>query len=111
MEDELMHFRTIFVVEPTHDISVLSKNCSQVVFLSKGDEKIETIAETMASKLLEFNPDEDALVPMGRVSACAIAGVLLSNRFRGDPRVVVMIGIYTGNKYIFIPLEVGDAKI
>jgi hypothetical protein len=111
MEESLSHFRKIFVVEPTHDISILSRNCSQVVFLSKGDEKIETIAETMSSNLSEFNPDEDALVPMGRVSSCAIAGVLLSNRFRKDPRVVLMIGIYAGNKYIFIPLEVGDADI
>lgn len=111
ISDTIPKFRKLFVVEPTHDISLLGKYCDNIIFLTNGDERIENVSERMDAKLEDFDPDDDALIPMGRVSACSMAGILLANKLKGGFKSIVMIGVFAGTKYIFIPLEVTNASI
>jgi hypothetical protein len=109
-------FRRLFVVEPTHDIHILSRYCSQVVFITNGEEKTEDLAQKIPLMLKDFNPDEDALIPMGRVASCTIAGIAIAslslklglnvnNTVSSTP--VIMIGLYRGNEYSFVGMEIG----
>lgn len=117
MTDADPKFRKLFVVEPTHDISILSKYCNQVVFLTNGEEKTEELAQKIPLMLKDFNPDEDALIPMGRVASCTIAGIAIStlisrDHFRTDERIgtdhnpIIMVGLYRGSEYSFIGMEI-----
>jgi energy-coupling factor transporter ATP-binding protein EcfA2 len=118
MKVEENKFRKLFVVEPTHDISILSKYCNQVVFLTNGDEKTEELSKKIPLMLQDFNPDEDALIPMGRVASCTIAGIAIASQVHmphygaitspSSPshRPIVMIGLYRGNEYSFVGMEI-----
>ena len=107
-------FRKLFVVEPTHDISILSKYCNQVVFLTNGEEKTEELAQKIPLMLEDFNPDEDALIPMGRVASCTIAGISIALRVSKlrleDVEVsnlpIIMVGLYRGSEYSFVGMEI-----
>lgn len=111
MTDDLIRFDRIFVVEPSHDVSVLSKYASQLVFIGSSEDKIEDLISKIYQNISSFNPETDAIIPMGRVSSCLISGLFLSKllyeKFSGaySPRTI-WIGIYRGDQYLFIPMEV-----
>lgn len=101
LEQSFNHkFRKIFITEPVHPVGILSKYTNEIVFLSTGNEKIESLESIISNALKSFNPDEDAIVPMGRVSSCIITGIALANLFRNGE--IFMIGLFKDNDYVFI---------
>lgn len=99
-------FRKLFVVEPSHDVSVLSKYSSNIIFLGDSEEKIVDLPNKMKKYLEDFDPDLDAIIPMGRVSSCVLAGLLVGSKLTYSDPIIIMIGIYKNEEYIFIPVEV-----
>jgi len=91
--EEANKFRTLFVVEPSHDLSITKKYTDNVKFITTGTELVE-----------EFDPKLDAIIPMGRTSACLIAGLFIRSKIPKGEKV--KIGIYRSDAYIFIDVEV-----
>lgn len=92
----------IFIAEPSRDFSALTQYGEDFVFVTSGLEKIEDIQAKVEVELLKFNPDQDALVPIGRVATNMIIGVTLSKLFPGQ---TIKIAVYKDKDYIFLPLS------
>lgn len=102
--EEANKFRTLFVVEPSHDLSITKKYTDNVKFITTGTELVEELPERVSVSLEDFDPKLDAIIPMGRTSACLIAGLFIRSKIpKGDK---VKIGIYRSDAYIFIDVEV-----
>lgn len=86
-----MKFETIYVVQPCHDFSSLAEHAKQIRFLTTGQEDMNKINATIEANLKEFEPETDALVAVGRVNSCLIAGIALGKLFAGK---TIEIGIY-----------------
>jgi len=115
MTEESKRFRKLFVVEPSHDVSILGKYSAQVVFLTSSEDKVEELSEKIRENLYEFDPNRDAIIPMGRVSSCMMTGMFIGRFIEElhktfpesiNYRPVVTMGIYKGDSYIFIPVEI-----
>lgn len=94
-------FRKIFVTDPSHDVSRLKQHTSAIQFLTRGDEKADTLEESILKALTDFDPASDAVIPMGKVTTCLITGVVLGKMF---PDLGVTVGIYGNESYQFIEL-------
>jgi hypothetical protein len=82
---------------------VVGQYTSQVTILSTGVELAKDLLEAMGEKLNKFDPEQDAIIPMGRAYACLLAGMLLSSRL--DPGTKIAMGLFKGNGYIFNEVE------
>lgn len=89
MSDKM--FRKVFVVEPSHDFSALTELCEKIVMLTTGYEQVGEVEETVRYSLSEFDPGKDAVLPVGRVTACVITGMVLRELFN----VPVALGTYS----------------
>lgn len=106
----IRRFRKIFVVEPSHDVSILSRYSDQIVFLSTVEDKLNDLPDKISKMLSDFDPDNDAVIPMGRVSSCLIAGISIASKILseiplGENRLIV-IGFYSVSDYIFIEMRI-----
>ena len=100
MTDEFVErFKNIFVVEPSHDISPLSKHSNNLKVITVGNESVADLYDVIIKSLETFDPSTDALIPMGRNTANLITGVILSKLFPGRE---ITIGIYNQGSYIFL---------
>jgi len=95
-------FEALFVIEPSHDLSIMKKYTDTIRFISTGNERVEDLPEKIKESLKKFNPETDAIIPMGRVSACLITGIILHSLFPFD---LIKIGIYNRDDYIFLDIE------
>jgi len=91
-------FRCVYIVEPSHDFSKARDSTKRVTFLSTGDEKVFELKDVMEKMLEDFDPEKDAIIPMGRVSASLLAGLILGNKFPGH---TINVGIFSTSGYIF----------
>jgi hypothetical protein len=104
-------FKTIYVVEPAHSINALKKYADDVVFISDLGISVSCLYEHILGELSEFNPETDALIPMGRASACTIAGIvvvlasILNMKKFNIPKVFISIGVYKDERYFFERIE------
>jgi hypothetical protein len=98
-------FRKIFVIEPTHDVGILKRYTDTIKFISNGSEKVEDLPDRIESSLQDFDPLKDAVVAMGRVSACMLTGFFLAKLF---PKDIIMYGIYNNDNYLFLEANCED---
>lgn len=98
-EDELK-FRKIFIVEPSHDFSMAKRYSSRIMFLTDGGEKAQELESTIANALEDFDFSSDAIIPMGKVVSCLIAGAALRNKLPIGQSITV--GVFRGDSYEFI---------
>jgi len=94
-------FRTIFVAEPSHDVSALKEYTHDIRFITTGYESIDNVHDAIVKNLQEFDPDQDALVPIGKVITSLMIGATLSKRFNGLP---ITVGVYKDKAYTFCKL-------
>jgi hypothetical protein len=98
-------FKTLFVVEPSHDLRTMRAYSDDIRLITTGDEKVDELEQKISEALVDFNPLTDAVIPMGRVSACLIAGRRLGELF---PDKEIMVGTYHGGEYMFTPIGVNE---
>lgn len=98
-------FRTLYIVEPSHDLSVVKDYTDNIKFITTGTELVEGLAERVSASLEDFDPEEDAIIPMGRTSACLITGLILRSKIpKGG---TVKIGVYKkDSKYVFVKVVI-----
>jgi hypothetical protein len=107
MEDYTPHFRTIYITDPSHDVSLASRYTTNIKFITAGDEASAELPSVIAKNLKDFNPSVDALIPMGKVITCLMVGLYISSMF-GEP-VDITIGIFRKDFYDFIEWSLSDA--
>lgn len=113
MTDSQYRFEKIFVVEPAHEVSILSKYSSQIIFVTDGGDKIEDISNRIESLIKDFNPDTDAIIPMGRAPSNFLAGLSLVRYLifqfitqkKVNTPVCITFGVYRNEEYTFITTE------
>lgn len=92
-------FRQILVVEPTHhDLSSLNRYSRRVRYLTSGFADDESISAQILEELRDFNPETDAIIPMGKLLSNILLGAQLARFGR------VTVGIFQGGDvkdYIF----------
>lgn len=93
-------FRKLFIVEASHDLSMSKRYSNRIALLTDGGEKISELYGKIERGLLDFDPDTDAIIPMGKVVSCMIAGRVLSDMLPSNS--VITIGVYRGDSYEFI---------
>jgi len=91
-------FRTIYVAEPSHDISALSVYTDKIKFITSGFESVKDIERIVEENLKEFDPIMDAVVPVGRVISSLIIGMVLSKKCNGKP---LNMAVYKDKTYTF----------
>lgn len=100
-------FRKIFIVQSTqHDISALTRYSDSLIYLSSGYEETEHLYRTFTRALEDFDPDTDAIIPIGKL----IPNVFLGSLLASFPRVI--LGVYDGkNKdYYFEEVNFGKSQ-
>lgn len=100
-----VHFRTIFIVGPAHDMSQLRKYGDDLKLLTSGFEDPDEFLRVITRNLTEndFDPKMDAIVPVGKVLANVFAGVALSRLFPGK---TVTMASYKKGDYVFFQVVV-----
>ena len=83
-------FRSIYVVQPCHDFSLLAKHAQQVRFMTTGTERFQELGHAIREGLSGFDPEKDAVVAVGKVNACFLAGAVL-RELTEEP---VWLGVY-----------------
>jgi hypothetical protein len=104
MENKLdeVTFRKLFIVEASHDLSMSKRYSNRISLLTDGGEKVSELYEKIEHGLLDFDPEADAVIPMGKVVSCMIAGMVLADMFPSNTGIT--IGVYRGDSYEFINL-------
>lgn len=108
--DDQKVFRKVFVVEPSHDFSALIDLCDEIVFLTTGYETLDQLPKAILNALVvgEFTPSMDAVLPVGKVTACLATGMVL----RSITREPIFVGSYSKrNGYQFSTQGASDEKI
>lgn len=95
-------FRQIFVVEPSHDVRALSQYTGTVIFLTEGKEDVKDLPHVIAKNLEQFDPDSDAIVPVGRVITALETGFQLGRLFGN--RTITM-GVFRDGDYTFARIQ------
>jgi len=78
-------FRRIYVVEPAHDVTKLSKHTNEIRFLTSGDEPSDKLFEHILKAISDFNPKCDAILPIGRVMTNVLVGLAIGECFTDSP--------------------------
>lgn len=107
MNNGFERFRKIFIVDPSHDVSLASKYTSNLVFITNGDENLEDLPEVVSKNLEDFNPSVDALIPMGKVSTCLLVGLTLTAKV--GPNIPIVVGIFRKDSYTFVEWSFDNA--
>jgi hypothetical protein len=71
-------YRTIYIVQPSHDFSLLKGLCRDIRFLTTGYEPTSSLLPKLEEGLKDFDPDKDAIVAVGKVTTCLLAGIALA---------------------------------
>ena len=91
------NFRKAYVMEPSHDFSALSSHCEEIVFLTTGYERdFPATCRAIREGLQNFQPEQDVLIPTGRVAAVLFAGYVLGRLQR-----MIQVGLYANKIYTF----------
>ena len=97
-------FRDAYVLErgKTFDLSPLEPYVREIKYVLEGTEKDVDIIKSMRISFLEFDPELDVIVPMGRAIASFMLGYLMGIL----PEV--HIGIYRDKDYNFLRIRTPD---
>lgn len=100
------HYRTIYVVEPSHDLTALKPYTDNIELLTSGYENVFDLAEKIQRNLASFDPKLDAIVPIGKLISTMLTGMVLRELVGNQP---VRIGMYHNKDYEFIAIGAPDA--
>lgn len=100
--DENNHYRKIFVVEPSHDLSALTKYTDDIVLITTGYENVSDMYKKVEESIKGFDPLLDAFVPVGKLITTFVVGMVLQ-KLVNNP---ITVGIYKNKDYEFI--RIGD---
>jgi len=92
-------FRKIFVAEPSHDVSGLKAHTDEIVFITTGYQNIDKLPSEIARSLEDFDPQQDAFVPLGRLMATFFICMFFCKKF---PSSGIWIAIYKDKEYSFV---------
>jgi hypothetical protein len=95
----IKQFETIYVAEPSHDVSALRQYTAHIAFATTGYENVAKVAETIEENLKYFNPETDAIVPTGKATTTFLLGMLVTKRCLGKP---LYLGVYRDKDYTFV---------
>lgn len=84
-------FRKVLVLQDGHDFSALENYTDDIVFVTTGEETVRGAALAIREALEEFDPDTDAIVPVGKIAVSFLAGMLVTKMFPGKE---ITIGLY-----------------
>jgi hypothetical protein len=101
-DEETKRFRKVFVVEPSHDLTALKKYTDDIRFITTGYEDIGKIGEKIDKNISEFDPSQDAIVALGRVSVCMLIGICIAKKF---PDKKMEFGVYSNKDYTFEAIQ------
>lgn len=90
-QNDPIRFRRIYVAQPGHDFQLLLNYTDEVKFINTGLERLGHVPDTIRQSLAEFNPEQDAIVAVGRANATLLLGVALQEMFPGQN---ITLGIY-----------------
>ena len=102
MANSDIKFRKIFVVEPSHDVSALKAHTDEIIMMTTGYEDMQTLPAKITGSLRDFDPELDAIIPVGKIIASFVSGVVLARMGQAP----IWIGVYKDKRYTF--LQVGD---
>jgi len=72
-------YRTAYIVQNTgHNFQELRKVCDNTVFLTDGLEYENEVLDRIVSRLKNFDPTKDIIVPVGNVTANMLTGLVIS---------------------------------
>lgn len=74
-------FRKIYFVAPVRNWEIANSYCMDVEFLTSGMESVEELPEVLRSKLVNFDPEKDAVVATGSCNSVLLAGMILQELF------------------------------
>lgn len=95
-------FRKAFVTDPTHDVTAIAPYVDDIVFLLDGTETYDEVSSKVYATLGgEFVPQIDVIIPMGRIVANLVIGIVISSLYNKSLNKIC-IGIYTDHDYKFI---------
>ena len=102
-------FRNIYVIVPTrHDLSKLIAEGNKIIHCTTGYEQLEEIIPTVLSNAKDFDPDMDAVLAVGKVNWCMLAGIAFAKLAEGQP---VTIGSFNNKQskgvYEWRPIHIG----
>lgn len=100
--DENNHYRKIFVVEPSHDLSALRKYTDEIVLITTGYENVTDIYKKVEESIKGFDPLLDAFVPVGKLVTTFAVGMALQ-KLVNEP---IIVGIYKNKDYEF--MQIGE---
>lgn len=95
--------RAFVCMHTSHDFSSLRELCDSVLFLSSGFEKDEDLVNQIDLFLRDFNPEEDIIVPVGRVAVSLVVGSILNSLGMAE----ILIANYQDKTYTVTPLRIG----
>jgi hypothetical protein len=97
MIDSAKRFRRIYVAEsiPGADFSPLLTHSDKIIYITNGFEKYDEIQFIISKCLEDFDPVQDAFIPVGRSLTNVICGAVLSKK--GE----CSYGIYSKQSYRF----------
>lgn len=83
------------------DLTPLTEFSSDIRYIASGYEVYPDMLLNLDALLKDFNPDTDAIVPVGRVIPAFLIGMRIQRLF---PDKTITIGIYANKTYTFIRL-------
>jgi hypothetical protein len=86
-----LEYRYIYVVQAGFDFSPLRGKCKEIRFITSGLENYDDLLETVERNLSDFDPKQDAVIPVGRSIASSIVGIVIGKKF---PNTRVSLGVY-----------------
>jgi hypothetical protein len=88
-------YRVAWVVEPGKDFSALENLATEVRYITMGYEKsIEKISQSILESRKLFDPDNDIIVPVGRVLAVLLVGLIYGQIPRDIAFAIYSEGVY-----------------
>jgi len=85
------HFRKVWVVMPTHNFNNLKEFTQDICFIATGYEEVSDLSAIVLNSLKDFDPNQDALVCVGKVNTVFVTGRIVQ-QIAGDRPV--WIGVY-----------------
>lgn len=95
-------FRKVFITQPSHSFQALFPYSTRLVFLSSGEEDFGEAVRMIEKYLEEFDPEQDAIIAVGKVNSNLALGTILAKLFPGQS---VTIGIYDQGDYLWAKLS------
>lgn len=98
------HFRTAFIAQGSgYDFSKLSKISDSIKFVTTESQcatmSEQELLEAIGLALLDFDPSQDIVVPVGHVAVNLLVGIAVQQVCHEKVQHVLYVAIYRGKEY------------